>query len=188
MPVEDAVRQRRSVRDFARGALTLDEISQLLWAGQGITAPEQFRTAPSAGALYPLGLMLIAEDVENLEPGVYRYVPETHALDLVMAGHRLAQLASAALGQGCVAAGAAALVFFAVYEHTTRKYGQRGVRYVHMEVGHAAQNVHLEAVALGLGTVMVGAFDDARVAEVAELSEDEAPLAIIPVGRRLPAR
>jgi SagB-type dehydrogenase family enzyme len=161
--VERALQQRRSVRDYLDEPLTLAEVSQLLWAAQGITDPNGFRTAPSAGALYPLELYLVVGNMTDLAKGVYKYHSQQHELVKVSQEDQRRALAAAALGQSCVADGAVSIVIAAVYERTMRKYGQRGVRYVHIEVGHTAQNIYLQAVSLNLGTVIVGAFDDDRV-------------------------
>lgn len=182
--VEEALHARRSVRAFQRAPLTQAEVSQLLWAGQGITASGGLRTAPSAGALYPLEVHLVVGGVENITPGVYRYMPERHRLMMMAPGDLRADIAQAALGQDSVEQAAAVLVFTAVEERTTRKYGKRGVRYVHIEVGHAAQNVLLQATALGLGAVVIGAFDDRALHRSLDLPQGEAPLYLIPVGRR----
>jgi SagB-type dehydrogenase family enzyme len=181
--VEEALLERRSVRNYRDGALTLAEISQLLWAAQGITHPGGYRTAPSAGALYPLEVYVVAGNVEGLQAGIYKYRPQGHELEKVAGGDVRAELCAAALDQEFVEDGAAVLVFAAVYERTTGKYGERGVRYVHMEVGHAAQNVYLQAVSLGLGTVVVGAFDDDEVEKLLQMEDDERALCIMPVGR-----
>ena len=138
------------------------------------------RTAPSAGALYPLELYLVAGMVRGLDPGVYKYAPAGHKLVKMIAGDQRHELASAAHGQDAVAA---VLVFTAVERRTARKYGSRGMRYVHIETGHASQNVFLEATALGLGTVVVGAFEDDAVGELLHLPEGEAPLYLMPLGR-----
>lgn len=182
--VETALRNRRSVRTFGPEPLTLTEVSQLLWAAQGIRVAD-FRTAPSAGALYPLEVHVAAGNVEGLDAGVYRYVPSAHGLSEVVRGDVRGSLAGAAWWQSWVREGAIALVISAVYERTTKKYGERGIRYVQMEAGHAAQNVYLQAQALGLGTVMVGAFRDNRVKKVLRLRDDEQPLGIMPVGKPL---
>lgn len=184
--VESALHSRRSVRNFSSQPLTLAEASQLLWAGQGITDAGRKRTAPSAGALYPLELYLVAGNVSELAKGVYRYHPREHALSRVADGDQRAALASAAHGQDSVSDGAAVIVVAAAYGRTTRKYGQRGKRYVHMEVGHAAQNIHLQAVALNLGTVAVGAFDEDKVKKIVNLPGAEQPLYLLPVGRVQP--
>jgi SagB-type dehydrogenase family enzyme len=182
MPVEEALEQRRSIREFSRDGLELEDVSQLLWAAQGVTGRRGYRAAPSAGALYPLEIYVVAGDVAGLSPGVYRYRPDKHDLVLVADGDRRKPLASAALDQGWVRRAPAVLVIAAVYERTMAKYGERGRRYVHMEVGHAAQNVYLQATARGLGTVMVGAFDDDEVRKVLGLPADHEPLGIMPVG------
>lgn len=183
VPVEETLLKRRSVRDYTGKPLTLQEVSQLLWAAQGVTDPKGLRTAPSAGATYPLETYLVVGDVEGLTQGVYRYDPAKHGLVRVIGRDLRAELAAAALGQSWVKEGAINIVFTAIYERTTLRYGDRGVRYVHMEAGHAAQNIYLQAVALSLGTVVVGAFYDDRVREVLNLSRDEHPLYIMPVGR-----
>ncbi len=181
--LEHALRERRSLREFGKTALTREEISQLLWAAQGITSRDGLRTAPSAGALYPLELYLVVGMVRDLDPGVYKYAPAGHKLTKIIAGDQRHQLAAAAHGQDCVANAAAVLVFTAVERRTTRKYGSRGVRYVHVEIGHAAQNVFLQATALGLGAVVVGAFEDDAVGELLRLPQGEAPLCLMPLGR-----
>jgi len=181
--VEEALLERRSIRNYKNEALTLAEISQLLWAAQGITDPGGYRTAPSAGALYPLEVYVVAGNVEGLQAGIYKYRPQGHELKKVAEGDVRAELCAAALDQECIEDGAAVLVFAAVYERTTRKYGERGEQYVHMEVGHAAQNVYLQAVSQGLGTVVVGAFDDGGVEKLLQMQDDERALCIMPVGR-----
>lgn len=181
--LEQSLQQRRSIRSFSDKPLTLQEVSQLLWAAQGITSPSGLRTAPSAGALYPLELYVVAGNVQPLPAGVYRYEPEGHRLTRIADGDRRAELADAALRQSCVQEGAAAFVFSAVYERTTAKYGDRGISYVHLEAGHAAQNLCLQATAIGLGAVTIGAFDDEQVSRHLNLPGNEQPLYIIPVGR-----
>jgi len=180
--IEQSLLNRRSIRSYTGEPLTLQEVSQLLWAAQGITDPRGFRTAPSAGALYPLELYLVAGDVEDLTSGVYKYEPDGHQLARIIDGDKRAKLANAALAQPWVKEGAISIVFTAVYERTTIKYGDRGIRYVHIEVGHAAQNLCLQATAMGLGAVTVGAFHDEQVSKLLNLLEDEKPLYIIPVG------
>jgi SagB-type dehydrogenase family enzyme len=181
--VEGALSRRRSVREYSDDPLTLSEVGQLLWAAQGITGDNQrYRAAPSAGALYPLELYVAAKKVEDLAPGVYRYRPDSHALVPVIEGDVGAALARAALGQEWIEDGAIVLTFAAVYERTTQKYGARGRQYVHMELGHAAQNVYLQAEALDLGTVAIGAFDEGEVRRVTGMANDEVPLYLMPVG------
>lgn len=175
--------QRRSVRAYRADQLSLAQVGQLLWAAQGITSEEGLRTAPSAGALYPLEIHIVAGAVEGLPTGIYHYAPASHALERTQAADARAALASAAMNQSWVRDAAAVLVCSAVYERTIGKYGQRAPRYVHMEAGHAAQNVLLQATALGLHSVIVGAFDDHAVQDALSLPADCAPLCLIPIGR-----
>ncbi len=183
-PLETLLQRRRSVREYRKAALDLASVGQLLWAAQGITDPEGLRTAPSAGALYPLELYVVAGHVEGLPPGVYHYHPDRHRLQQTRSGDRRDRLALAAHGQSWVSQAAAVVVIAAVYERTTRKYGDRGIRYVHVEVGHAAQNLFLQAEALGLGAVVVGAFEDDAVAGVLDLPGEAKPLLLFPVARK----
>jgi SagB-type dehydrogenase family enzyme len=180
--LSDALRHRRSVRAYSGRSLSLQQVGQLLWAAQGRNDPSGLRTAPSAGALYPLELLVAAGDVTGLDPGVYRYRPQQHTLEMLHAGDRRERLAGAALGQHWVADSAAVLIITALYERTTRKYGERGKRYVHIEVGHAAQNALLQAASLGLGAAVVGAFDDSALASLLDLPTPEQPLYLLPVG------
>ncbi len=181
--VEEALWQRRSIRDYAEGPLTLQEVGQLLWSAQGITDERGYRTAPSAGALYPLELYVVVGEVETLPPGVYHYDPPNHALQRVADGERREALAGEALGQAWIRHGAIDIVFTAIYERVTDTYGHRGRQYVHMEAGHAAQNAYLQCASLKLGTVVVGAFNEGGVQDVLELPEERVPLYIMPVGR-----
>lgn len=180
--LEASISGRRSVRDYSNRPLSLADAGQLLWAAQGITSGDGGRAAPSAGALYPLELYIVAGNIESLPAGLYRYRPRGHRLQLVVDGDLRKALAQAALGQAWVRRAPAVLVIAAVYERSERKYGQRARRYTRIETGHAAQNIYLQAVALGLGTVIVGAFDDAEVQQALELPGDHAPLALMPVG------
>lgn len=174
--LEETIKMRRSVRSYSDKELTLDELSQLLWAAQGITDMRGLRAAPSAGALYPLEIYVAKKD------GLFRYRPQGHRLELVSDKDLRGKLADASWGQDFIAQAPVDIVICAVYKRITSKYGQRGVRYTDIEVGHAAENVHLEAVALGLDSVPVGAFNDDAVTSVLGLSKDETPIYIIPVG------
>jgi len=182
--LEQLLRQRRSVREYRDAALRLADISQLLWSAQGITHARGYRTAPSAGALYPLELYVVAGNVEELAPGVYHYQADANRLTKVADGDQRQPLARSALAQTWIADAPAVVVFTAVYARTTRKYGKRGERYVHMEVGHAAQNLFLQAGALGLDTVVVGAFRDDQLTDVLQLPDAVEPLVLMPVGRK----
>jgi SagB-type dehydrogenase family enzyme len=182
--VEGALYHRRSIREYKDEPLTLDDISQLLWAAQGITHPNGYRTAPSAGALYPLEVYLLAGDVDELPSGFYKYLPQEHALTLTASGDHRQDAFAAALGQEMILDAPASIVVSAIYEKTKIKYGGRGERYVHMEVGGVAQNIYLQAESLGIGTVFIGAFSDDQMKSALNLPEEESPLAILPIGRR----
>ncbi len=173
--LEEVLSARRSVREFDPRPLEWDEISQLLWAAQGESDTGR-RTAPSAGALYPLEIYLA------LPEGYYHYQPQ---------GHRLAQLGSddlrealwsAGLRQEAVRQAPAVFIITAIVERTAGKYGERAERYVQLEAGHAAQNLLLQAVALDLGAAPIGAFDDERVLDFLDLPSEYTPLYLIPVG------
>jgi SagB-type dehydrogenase family enzyme len=181
LSVEEAISKRRSVREYKDAQLSLKEVSQLLWSAQGITANWGARTAPSAGALYPLEIYLVVGRVENLKPGIFRYNPERHSLVMTVEGDKRFALYSASLFQSCIKNVAISLVICAQYERTTRKYGERGRKYVHIEVGHVGQNIYLQAESLGLATVAIGAFMDEAVKKVLNIKEE--PLYIMPVGR-----
>jgi SagB-type dehydrogenase family enzyme len=181
--IERALRKRRSMREYSSEPLELSHISQLLWAAQGVTEPESYRTAPSAGALYALDLYVVAGYVTGVPTGLYRYDPHLHELLPLRQVELRRELSHAALEQSSIWQAPAVFVLTAVYERITSKYGERGVRYAHMEAGHAAQNLLLQAVALDLGAVLVGAFDDAKVKRVLSLSQQEVPLYLIPVGK-----
>jgi SagB-type dehydrogenase family enzyme len=195
--VERAITERRSVRTFTAESVTLAELAQVLWAAQGVTEvrgepPAQWGdrpwvggllATPSAGALYPLELHVVVRSVDGLGPGTYRYVPERHALAPVSRHDLTEPLASAALGQSAILGAPLNLVVAAVVERTAAKYGARAERYVQMEVGACAENIYLQAGALGLGTVLVGAFRDDAVQEALGLRHQVDVFAILPVGR-----
>ena len=177
LSVEEAISKRRSVRRFQSRELTIDQISQLLWSAQGITGKRgRFRSAPSAGALYPIEIYLAKSD------GIFHYDVDSHGLVIKSSDDVREALKEAALGQYFVKEAPVSIVIAAVRSRITSRYGNRGNRYVEIEVGHVAENVHLQAVALGLASVPVGAFDDARVSKVLGLAKDVEPLYIIPVG------
>ncbi|HUX90756.1 MAG TPA: SagB/ThcOx family dehydrogenase [Gallionellaceae bacterium] len=185
MSLEEALTQRRSVREFIPGALTLSEVSRLLWAAQGSTGSGR-RTAPSAGATYPLEVYLVAGNVEGLSAGVYRYLSNQHRLESVSDAEILQHMGAAALEQRWVERAAAVVVIAAVFERTTAHYGNAGERYVHMESGHAAQNLLLQAAAIGLCVTPVGAFNDRSVSRLLQLPARQTPLYLLPVGRCAP--
>ncbi len=177
--LEEAIFKRRSQRSFKPEDLSLQQISQLLWSGQGITAEKRFyslRTAPSAGALYPIEIYLLAKN------GLFRYLPDGHKLESLGEQDLRGALADSSSGQAAISQAPVNIVICAVYLRVTSKYSQRGIRYAHIEVGHIAQNIHLQAVALGLGSVPIGAFNDEEVKRILSLPSNHEPLYIIPVG------
>lgn len=176
MSLEEALAQRHSVRSFAESSLALDELGQLLWAAQGITRDWGGRTAPSAGALYPLELYLVTA------AATYHYLPTEHSLVTLTTQDLRDALWDAGLQQDALREAPATLVIAAIFERTATKYGDRASRYVYMEAGHAAQNVLLQAVALGLGAVPIGAFHEEQLAEALGLLPDHIPIYLIPIG------
>jgi SagB-type dehydrogenase family enzyme len=175
--LEEAIRGRRSVRRFSDEPVSLEDLSQILWAAQGLTKGH-FRAVPSAGALYPIELFV------STEAGVYKYVPEGHRLDDAIKRDARGELSAATFGQSFIKEAPVVLVITAVFERVKSKYGERGARYVHQESGHVAQNVCLQCAALGLGTVVVGAFYDSQVQDALGISEEFEPLYIMPIGRK----
>ncbi len=181
--VEEAIASRRSRRAYLADPVKLAEAGQLLWAAQGITDREEGkRAAPSAAALYPLEVYLVATKVDGLVPGAYKYRPEEHDLALQVTGNLRSELA-ASIDQDCVRFSACVLVFAGVYERTSARFGERGVCFVHMEAAHAAQNVQLQATALRLGSVMVGSFDADEIRCILGLPEGEEPVYLMAVGK-----
>ncbi|WP_204801649.1 SagB/ThcOx family dehydrogenase [Mycobacterium riyadhense] len=180
---ESAMQHRRSVRNYADKPLFLGEVSQLLWSAQGIILKGVYRTAPSAGALYPLEVYLLVGAVDGLETGIYKYLPSGHQLLKVSSQDKRDDLYLAALKQEPIRKAPIVIVFAAVYQRTQVKYGDRAQRYVDMEVGSATQNVYLQATALDLGTAFIGAFSDEQVKTTLSLAEDEQALGLMPVGR-----
>lgn len=189
MSVEEALYKRRSVREYSKKALTLQQASQLLWASYGVTEisrrGRELKTAPSAGATYPLEIYLMAGNVEGLSPGLYRYLPSTHSLQAERLGDFRPGAEDASYNQEMIEDAPATIVFSAVYERTTSRYGQRGRdRYVCMDLGHSAQNLYLQTTAMGLITCAIGAFDDAAMQGVLQLPKEEEILYLMPVGYR----
>lgn len=183
--LEEAIKKRRSERDFKERALTKKELSQILWAAQGITGEKWqilLRSVPSAGALYPLEIYVVIGKIEDFESGIYHYRSESHSLEKILNGDKREKLTEAALGQESILKAPITLVISAVFERTTLKYGERGKGYVLIEAGHTAQNAILQATSLGLAACPIGAFDDETVSKVLNLKKEETPLYILPIG------
>jgi SagB-type dehydrogenase family enzyme len=182
LSLERCIAWRRSTRGFRDQALNEEDLGQLLWAAQGVTAPDGGRAVPSAGALYPLELHVGAQDVASLTAGIYHYAVGRHELRLKTPGFDREALVAATFGQDWIATAPACFCIAAVFERTAVEYGDRGHRYVYLEAGHAAESLILQAVALGLATTMVGAFSDDDVARFFCLKPDERPFCLVPVG------
>jgi len=183
LSIEEAIGKRRSRRSYTNDQVLATDISQLCWAAQGVTQPANgFRAAPSAGALYPIDLFVVVGN-SDLEPGVYHYSYAEHSLEPLRKGDYRKQLREASLGQEWIENGALDFVITAVYDRTTVKYGDRGRdRYVPIEAGCVAENIYLQAEALNLGTVSVGAFNDDQVREVISAPSKYVPLLVMPIG------
>jgi SagB-type dehydrogenase family enzyme len=177
--VEEAIRERRSKRRFKDLHLTLNQLSQIMWAAQGITNRRK-RASPSAGETYPLEIYVTIGDVEGIMLGLYHYIPKEHSIERIIDEDIRDRLMEACLRQ--ISVTPICIVICAVYERTTMRYGERGMRYVHMEVGHVGENVYLQARSMGLDTVAIGAFHDDEVSKVLKLPEKHKPLYLMPVG------
>lgn len=185
MSVEEAISKRRSIREYRTEPLLLTQLSQLLWAAQGIAGNSGGRVVPSAGATYPLEIYVTTgkETVEKLKAGIYHYDTSNHAMTLHLEGDVRARLAKVAMDQDFMAYCPANIIVSAVFPRTTGRYGKRGERYVHMEAGHVGQNISLEAVSIGLASVMIGAFNGDHICKLLHLEEHIEPLYIIPLGK-----
>lgn len=180
--VEEAILKRRSIREFSSGKITLEELSQILWAAQGITGEEwgyKLRSVPSAGALYPM------EIYAAMKEGVYHYLPEKRSLEQVRKGDAREEVCRASLHQYFIRDAPVVIIIAAVFERTKSKYGERGTRYVYAEAGHVSQNIYLQCESLGLGAVAVGAFYDEAVQKVLKLPGNHKPIYLMPIGRKL---
>lgn len=186
MSLEEVIARRRSIRHFTQESIAQSQLSQILWATQGLTDIRSGdRAVPSAGATYPLEIFVVCgrNCIEGISDGIYLYEPKSHSLSLHHKGDSRPDLARAALEQEYIYQAPLDIVICAVYERTMMRYGARGERYVHIEVGHAGQNIYLQATALGLATVAIGAFHDEPVREVLQLDKRIRPIYIMPVGR-----
>ena len=180
--VEEALKARRSVRDYSDKPLTLDEISQLLWAGQGITNERGFRTNPSAGAAFPMELYLASHNITGIAPGLYHYSPHKETLTLVKEGSLRDQITSTEMYQKCVRNSAAVIIISGDFKRMANRHGVRNFRFVNMEAGSIFQSIGLQAQTLNLGTVVVGAFKEYELKKILGIKED--PLVIMPLGRK----
>lgn len=182
--VEEALSRRRTARRFASRPLNLQQVSQLLWGTDGLSDPRGLRTAPSAGATYPVDLYLVVGElgVDAVAAGVYLYRPREHALELITPGELRPAVARASLSQSWMAEAPIMVVITGEYRRCMARYGERGVRYTIMEVGHTAENLFLQAEALGLGAGIVGAFEDRNITQVLKIPAQHEPLLIMPVG------
>jgi len=179
--LEETLNKRQSTREYTAELLSLEEVSQILWASYGINKWSKL-TVPSAGALYPLKIYLAAGAVEGMPPGLYRYNYKKQSLTQISSQDKRALLSEAALGQRWIKDAPAAVIICADYKITTSRYGSRGIRYVDIEVGHVGENIYLQATALGIGTVAIGAFSDEGVKNILGVKED--PVYIMPLGRK----
>lgn len=179
--VEEALAKRRSIRSYQSTPLSIKELGQLLWSAQGITANWGGRTTPSAGATYPLEIYVAAGNVEGLEPGLYHYIPSSHKLEMVSKGDIRDKLCTACFGQQSVRRAPATIIIAADFSRTKKRYSERGTMYVHIEVGHAGENIYLQAESLGLGTVAIGAFSDELLKDLLKIKEE--PLYVMPAGK-----
>ena len=185
--VEEALKARRTHRSFQPRPLTLKQFSQILWGAYGVTSQRYgsfLKTAPSAGALYPLDIYGVVGQggVETLAPGIYHFRPENHAVELVKQGDLRAEVAGNALQQMWMARAPLLLVITGEYNRSSIKYGPRGVTYTHIEAGHVGQNVFLQAEAIGLKAGIVGAFNNRSVVTTMGVPPNQDPLLIMPVG------
>ena len=182
--LEETLARRRSVRAFGPQPVSLRQVAQLAWAAQGVTEPATgYRTAPSAGGTLPIEVDLVVHGVPDLAGGVYRYLPAEHALRRRLSGDRRRAVADATLNQGFVADAPVVVALSTVAARTAAMFGDFADRLNDMEVGHVAQNVSLQAVALGLGTVVVAGLREADLAAALALAEGERPIYLMPVGR-----
>lgn len=191
--VEEAIKARRTVREFSEQVMTLKELSQLLWSAQGITGEItghgltfKLKTVPSAGALYPLNVYVSVKDkaVEGLAPGIYKYIPDTHSIKLVIEGDQTKRVEEAVLGQAISRANVTFIITSESYK-TTKKYAERAVQYIYLEAGHLGQNLQLQGEAMGIGTWLIGAYWDGKLVDILKLSYMEIPVYVIAAGHKV---
>ena len=183
MTVEQAIAKRRSIRKYANKPLTLEQLSQILWAAQGKSGPERHHhAAPSAGGIHPLQLYIIATNVSELNKGIYKYDPQKNSLSLKHSNHKRDNVHQAAYGQSAILSAPVILVFVAQFQKTMNKYGPKAKAFVYTDLGHSAENVYLQATALGIGTVAMGGIEEKKITEILELPEDEDVIYLMPLG------
>lgn len=183
--VEKALSERRSIRSFRNESLTLDEVSQLLWAAQGVTDDKGHRTSPSAMASYPLEVYLLAGNVTGLPAGVYHYSPQGHNLTTISLGDKIDLLFNASMGdkKDWRASAPAVIIVTGVFERINKVPGEDLSRFVYIEAGTASENLLLEVVSLGLGATYIAGFDENKTREYLGLAAGEEPIGVLPVGR-----
>jgi len=185
LSIEEAILKRRSCRHFVPDSITLKSVSQLLWAANGFRDEEgRFRTAPSAGKTHPIFIYILTGDnsVKGLDAGVYAYLPASHKLRLITRGDLRQELVEVSLKQAFLGIAPVSIVITAEYGRTTGKYRERGLQYVHFEVGHISENIYLQVLSLGLETVAVGSFIDDEVSKLLNLPKEHEPLYMMSVG------
>lgn len=182
LSIEEALLNRRSIRDFIDKQISLNKLSQLLWSAQGITSISNKRTSPSAGGTYPIEIFVLVKNVENLNQGLYQYIPQEHSLIKIFEEDKSSELMQASLNQEYIYDASFNIIICADFDRTKEVYGNRGERYVYMEAGHVSQNIYLQSESLNLGTVVIGAFEDNRVKKILNLDDKLDPLYIMPIG------
>ena len=180
--LEEVLLKRRSIRNYKNENLTIKQLAQILWAAQGITSDYGYRTAPSAGAIYPIEIYILVNNVKGLEKGIYYYNPFKHLLQFLKKGDFSEQIKRACLGQEWVKKASVDVIITAEFERTMNRYGERGIRYVYLEAGHIAQNIYLQMISLNLGGVVIGAFIDNSVQHVLSTPKTHKPIYVIPIG------
>lgn len=182
LTVSEAIENRRTIRSFKDKSVTLEQISYLLWAAQGVTSPQGLRAAPSAGALYPLEIYINVRKSDSLKPGLYKYNPISQSIFRTQDKELSEKISDAALHQDWMAEAPVMVIFTAIYRRTTGKYGERGVRYAIIEAGSSSENLFLQAQSIGLDCGIVGAFNDSEIKKLLDLGKDSQPLLLMPVG------
>ncbi len=169
LSLDVALKVRKSIRRYANKPVTLEQLSYLVWAASGVQRVEQgfaFRTAPSAGGLFPIETYLVVNNVADIPKGLYHYRVAQHALEILRPGEHGADLAEAAMSQSTCAHSAFVFIWTSIFQRTRWKYGDRAYRYIYLDAGHIAENVALTAAAMGIGTCQIAAIFDDEVNEI----------------------